>query len=150
MIIAKVQDRQIAAIGDYRDLFPNVSFPESGPTAKFLAQNNCVTVKYDKRYNKLSEKLVPCPAYYESGDVFVVVKQAMNSAEIQEQKDAAMALLRTKRDMLLTACDWTQIPDSTVDKKVWGTYRTELRNFPSTISDARLPYEFPKAPDQLA
>lgn len=53
-----------------------------------------------------------------------------------EQPDPAVALaaeVRTQRDALLTACDWTQMPDSPLDeetKAAWATYRQELRDVP--------------------
>jgi hypothetical protein len=43
----------------------------------------------------------------------------------------AMADLRSKRDRLLAASDWTQLPDTTLtntQKQSWMQYRTELRN----------------------
>ena len=45
--------------------------------------------------------------------------------------DRAMANLRSKRDRLLAASDWTQLPDTTLtntQKQYWMQYRTELRN----------------------
>lgn len=39
--------------------------------------------------------------------------------------------IREKRNNLLSACDWTQLPDSPVSdsqKKIWETYRLQLRN----------------------
>jgi hypothetical protein len=45
--------------------------------------------------------------------------------------DRAMADLRIKRDRLLAASDWTQLPDTTLtntQKQSWMQYRTELRN----------------------
>jgi len=41
--------------------------------------------------------------------------------------------IRAKRDMLLTACDWTQIPDAPLNstqKQAWTDYRQSLRNIP--------------------
>ena len=45
--------------------------------------------------------------------------------------DRAMVDLRSKRDRLLAASDWTQLPDTTLtntQKQSWMQYRTELRN----------------------
>jgi hypothetical protein len=42
-----------------------------------------------------------------------------------------MADLRQKRNTLLSASDWTQLPDTTLttaEKTAWMNYRTELRN----------------------
>lgn len=51
------------------------------------------------------------------------------------------ALIRDKRDALLTGCDWTQMSDSTptAGKPAWVTYRQSLRDltkqsgFPSNV-----------------
>lgn len=40
--------------------------------------------------------------------------------------------MRIQRDRLLAQSDWTQLPDATVDKAAWATYRQALRNFPAT------------------
>jgi len=45
--------------------------------------------------------------------------------------------IRTKRDKLLLACDWTQLPTGPLlnDKKIeWEGYRQELRNLPQTYT----------------
>ena len=57
---------------------------------------------------------------------------------------AAEAAVRYKRNKLLAASDWTQIPDATVDQAAWATYRQALRditthaNFPN-LEDADWP-----------
>jgi hypothetical protein len=38
--------------------------------------------------------------------------------------------IRSQRDSLLTASDWTQVDDAPVDKAAWATYRQSLRNVP--------------------
>ena len=38
--------------------------------------------------------------------------------------------IRTERDRLLTASDWTQVADAPVDQAAWATYRQALRNIP--------------------
>ena len=39
--------------------------------------------------------------------------------------------IRLERNAKLTASDWTQIADATVDKTAWATYRQALRNIPT-------------------
>jgi hypothetical protein len=41
-------------------------------------------------------------------------------------------MMRHHRDRLLAKSDWTQLPDATVDREAWATYRQALRNFPAT------------------
>lgn len=38
--------------------------------------------------------------------------------------------VRTKRDGLLVASDWTQVADAPVDQLAWATYRQALRDIP--------------------
>jgi hypothetical protein len=60
----------------------------------------------------------------------------------EEAADKAMAQavqVRAQRTTLLAECDWTQLIDSPVDKGVWASYRTALRDitaqagFPWTV-----------------
>lgn len=59
------------------------------------------------------------------------------SAEILAQNEAQMAWddLRSRRDAMLSACDWTQVPDAPVDHAAWAAYRQRLRDLPSTVED---------------
>ena len=47
-------------------------------------------------------------------------------------------LLRQNRSKRLTDSDWTQMPDNSLteeQKELWRTYRQELRDLPSTITE---------------
>lgn len=52
---------------------------------------------------------------------------------------AKEAEIRSLRNSLLTASDWTQLADAPVDKAAWATYRQALRDitaqesFPNTV-----------------
>ena len=65
--------------------------------------------------------------------------------------DRAMADLRSRRNQLLAASDWTQVADvalTTEDDTAWRDYRKALRNLPAglrTADDVR-GVEFPTAP----
>jgi hypothetical protein len=41
-------------------------------------------------------------------------------------------VMRAIRNDLLKESDWTQLPDATVDREAWATYRQALRDFPAT------------------
>jgi len=43
--------------------------------------------------------------------------------------------VRSERDLRLTRSDWTQLPDSTVDKTAWASYRQQLRDIPQTFTN---------------
>lgn len=135
-------------VGDYRELFANTSFNANGPSDEFLDANNAKKVNAFKAHDRLTQKLVSCDAYDDGEFVSVVQVANLSAEEIQAAKDSAMAQLRATRNTLLTACDWTQIPDCTIPKKAeWATYRQTLRDFPATVSDARVAVEWPHNPD---
>jgi len=135
-------------VGDYRELFGNTSFNANGPSDEFLTANNAKKVNAFKTHDRLTQKLVSCSAYDDGEFVSVVQVADMSAEEIQATKDSAMAQLRYTRNALLLACDWTQIADCTIPKKAdWATYRQTLRDFPSTISDARSTITWPHNPD---
>ena len=135
-------------VGDYRELFSSTSFNGNGPSDEFLAENNAKKVNAFKAHDKLTQKLVSCSAYDDGAFVSVVQVESLSAEEIQAAKDSAMAQLRATRNALLTACDWTQIADCTIPKKAeWATYRQTLRDFPSTVSDARSTITWPHNPD---
>jgi len=135
-------------VGDYRELFSNTSFNVNGPSDEFLTANNAKKVNAFKAHDRLTQKLVSCSAYDDGDFVSVVQVADMSAEEIQAAKDSAMAQLRATRNALLLACDWTQIADCTIPKKTeWATYRQTLRDFPSTISDARVSITWPHNPD---
>lgn len=43
--------------------------------------------------------------------------------------------LRANRNMLLSASDWTQLPDAPVDRSAWAEYRQALRDLPDQTTD---------------
>ena len=56
-------------------------------------------------------------------------ERAANSA--LTVNDVLAEQVRAKRDELLRASDWTQLPDTPTDKQAWATYRQALRDLPS-------------------
>jgi hypothetical protein len=135
-------------VGDYRELFANTSFNGNGPSDQFLSENNAKKVNLFKTHDRLTQKLVSCAAYDDGEFVSLTQVADMSAEEIQAAKDSAMAQLRNTRNALLTACDWTQIPDCTIPKEAeWASYRQTLRDFPATVSDARATITWPHNPD---
>jgi hypothetical protein len=63
------------------------------------------------------------------------VMRPANEAELAqmaidaEQAQARLpSRIREQRNVLLKNSDWTQVPDCTVDKQAWATYRQALRD----------------------
>lgn len=137
-------------VGDYRELFANTSFPASGPSNEFLAENNAKKVTLFKAHDRLTQKLVSCEAYDDGEFVSLAQVVDLTAEEIQSAKDSAMAQIRSQRNQLLKECDWTQIADCTIPKKAeWTTYRQTLRDLPSTITEPRTFTDWPHNPDYV-
>lgn len=136
-------------VGDYRELFANTSFPASGPSDEFLAENNAKKVTLFKAHDRLTQKMVQCAAYDDGEFVSMVQVESLTAEEIQAAKDSAMAQIRATRNQLLKDCDWTQITDCTADKTAWATYRQTLRDLPSSITEPRTFSAWPNNPDYV-
>lgn len=71
-------------------------------------------------------------------------------AEIIKQADRAQAAaeIRSERDRLIAACDWTVLSDAKTDKQAWTVYRQSLRDVPEQPG---FPYDvtWPTAPQEL-
>ena len=53
-------------------------------------------------------------------------------------QDEFLAILRSDRNAKLSACDWTQFPDSPLSaesKSAWATYRQALRDLPGNTGE---------------
>jgi hypothetical protein len=54
--------------------------------------------------------------------------------------------IRSGRNALLAASDWTQTADAPVDAKAWAAYRQALRDLPKTIKDPTAEIKWPEPP----
>ena len=147
MLIAKVEDGQVINVSDYRDMFPNTSFPASGPDAEFLEANSCMMVTMWKTYNQLTEKLASVAPYIEGNTVYTIDVEPLTPEEIEANTQSQWSKVRAQRDALLQACDWTQLPDVPLDteqKQAWVAYRQALRDVTSQADPYNI--EWPVAP----
>ena len=75
-------------------------------------------------------------------------------SEVQDSPSVsqAMADVRSQRNALLTACDWTQLPDAPLtdtQRLAWRVYRQALRDYPALIDiDTWSAPEFPDPPTE--
>ena len=129
MFIAKVENGNIGEIIDFRTYFGKTD----SVTDEQLATQGFVKVNLYRDHDRLTQKLVPATPVLEDGWVYTVAVANLTAEEIQSAKDSAMAQIRGQRNSLLTACDWTQIADSTADKTAWASYRQQLRDLPAGI-----------------
>lgn len=137
MLIAKIQDDTVVAVSDYREIFPNTSFPASGPDGEFMEANSCLPVCVFKTYDSLTEKLASVAPYIEDSQVFTIAVEPLTPEEIEANTQSQWAKVRSQRDTMLSDCDWTQLPDVNIPNKAdWAAYRQSLRD----ITDQTDPY----------
>jgi len=74
MNIAKLENGTIT-VGHYRDLFPNTSFPLTGPNDDFFTENGIMRVSSFKAHDRATQMLVGCDAYVDDGVVYTVEVQ---------------------------------------------------------------------------
>lgn len=68
MLIAKINGQTVEEIADYSVLFPNTSFPATGPDDLFMVENSCMYVNTWLPYDQNTEKLVSVAPYIQSDD----------------------------------------------------------------------------------
>jgi len=152
MKIAIISNNTVTQVGEYSELFPNTSFNLSGPDDTWLTENSCKKVNLYKDHDQLTQKLIASEPYIDGDWVYLVSVVSITDDEIASAKTSAMGQIRATRDRLLTASDWTQLPDVSFAKKSdWTTYRQSLRDLPSTITtDPRVWSSWPHDPDYVA
>ena len=145
MNIALIDGDAVLQVGPYKELFPNTSFPPSGPSDEFLADNNAKRINLWRPYDANTEKLASCAPYIEGEWVYTVTVEPLTPEELQARIDSQSSTVRAQRNALLQGCDWTQLSDSPVDKNEWATYRQQLRD---VTTQSGFPWEvvWPVAP----
>jgi len=90
MQIAKIENGAIVQVAHYKTVFPDTSFPPSGPNEAFMQANGCLPVSASKPFDEQTQKLAPCAPYIENSTVYTV--EAVDLTE-QELVDRARALI---------------------------------------------------------
>jgi len=135
MMIAQLSGSNIGEIADHNSLFPNTSFPASGPDSDWLAANSCAEVITFLAYNSATQKNEAVTPYLSGGKVYTRRVTDMTSEERAAVVTAANAATATRnraeRDKRLAACDWVVTKALEAGESVpsaWVTYRTVLRD----------------------
>tara|TARA_Y100001937_G_scaffold94137_1_gene127609 strand:+ start:30 stop:497 length:468 start_codon:yes stop_codon:yes gene_type:complete len=138
MLIAIVDGSSIQRLGHYKTMFPNVSFPASGPDADWMNQNNAKFVLSTKDFDRTTHRIESVDPYVEGDYVYNVRVVALSSQETTDRANTVNEQVatskRSERNRLLTETDWTQVSDSPLssDKKTeWANYRKALRDLPT-------------------
>ncbi len=72
MILISKEENSKYIVSDCCEMFPNTSFPDTGPTKEWLKENKCYSVSLHKDYNQETQILIPCNPYLENEIVFTV------------------------------------------------------------------------------
>jgi hypothetical protein len=118
------------SIGALRRDNPNTSFPRN-PSDAVLADWNVFPVveQSPPEYNPANQNLNQLNPTLVDGEWLQTWQVTAASAEeIAERLQSKEAEVRQQRNELLSACDWTQLPDSPADHDAWAAYRQELRD----------------------
>jgi len=118
------------SIGALRRDNPNTSFPRN-PPEELLADWNVFPVveQSPPEFNPANQNLNQLNPTLVDGEWLQTWQVSAASAEeIAERLQNKEAEVRQQRNQLLSACDWTQLPDSPADHEAWATYRQALRD----------------------
>lgn len=133
MLVAKVENNVVQQVADYRAMFPNTSFPNTGISQEFMAENGCVGVTVWKAHSE-TQRLVQCDPYLEDGQVYSVTVEDKSAEEIAAENDAKTVKeavkVRNERNRKLSATDWRFRSDLTPSQD-WIDYCQALRDIPS-------------------
>jgi len=138
-------------IDHYKKIFPNVSFPASGPSDAFLADKGAVKVSTFREHNRAIQKLVPSDPVVEGGFCYVVSVVDKTAEEIAADTASKAAQMRAARDRALEASDWRVIRAAETGvamSQEWQDYRQSLRDLPN--SEGWPNVELPHDPDYVA
>lgn len=70
MLIAKVENEKVIDIADMRSMFPDTSFPDTGPNDEWFTENSCMKLNLSAPYDYATEQLEPCEPYIVDGIVY--------------------------------------------------------------------------------
>ena len=147
MKIAKLDGSTVGEIADHKSLFPNTSFPKTGPDSDWLAANSCAEVVVFLAYDSATQKNESVTPYLSDGKVYTRRVTDMTSEEQAAVVTAANAATatrnRTERTRRLATCDWIVTKALESGGSVpsdWATYRTALRNITTHANWPNLNY----------
>ena len=134
-------------VADYREFFKGTSFPASGISDSFLAENNAVKVSVFLPHDRATEKLVSCDPYVQDGFAYTIQVAPKTEEELTADRESKSAEVRKQRDELLASSDWRVIKAMEQGiqlDSVWATHRQALRDITSQPEFPNV--EFPVEP----
>ena len=130
MNYAIIDGTTVKSTGTIQQLFPNTSFPTTGPDASFLTDNNVVELISTLSYTSPTQKLVTVDAYIDGGKVYNVKVESTTTDEQTTLINSKWEDIRRLRDNSLIDTDWRASTDLTLSDD-WKNYRQALRDIPT-------------------
>lgn len=126
-------------------LFPETSFPDTGPDANWLADSGVYPVEEHLYFDANAYKRNGINPTLRDGTVYTAELVALTDEDKAQREADRLAQLasvaREQRNRFLAESDWTQLADYTsANKSSWMTYRKALRDitkqtdFPESIA----------------
>ena len=134
MKIAILDGSTVGEIADHKSLFPNTSFPKSGPDVTWLATNSCAEVVTFLAFDSATQTCDGVDPYLDSGKVYTRRVTDMTSDEqaavVTAANTAAATRNRAERDRRIAETDYMALSDVSMSAEV-TTYRQALRDITS-------------------
>ena len=134
MKIARLSGSTVGDIADHKSLFPNTSFPASGPSTQWLAANSCAEVVTFLAYDSATQKNESVDPYLSGGKVYTRRVTDMTSDEraavVTAANEATAKRNRAERDRRLAETDFHALSDVTMSSDM-SAYRQALRDLPA-------------------
>ena len=134
MKIAILDGSTVGEIADHKSLFPNTSFPKSGPNTEWLAANSCAEVVTFLAFDSATQTCDGVDPYLSEGKVYTRRVTDMTSDEQAAVVTAANAVAATRnraeRDRRIAETDYMALSDVTMSQAT-TTYRQDLRDITS-------------------
>lgn len=130
MKYAIVDGTTVTKTGTIRELFPNTSFPKSGPPDSFISDNNVVELVESLSITLPDQKLTKVDAYVDSGKAYSVKVETCTDEEKAANIANQWSGIRNERDSKLVDTDWRASSDLTMSD-AWKNYRQALRDVPT-------------------
>ena len=146
MLYAKITNGKVEQIASLKGLFPNGDL--ANMDSEWLSKNTLLPVIDNLPYDTKTQKLVSITPTIQGGQVLAVEVQPLTEDDLANKVIAQGERIRVRRNQLLAACDYTQLPDNNNSKKAeWATYRQALRDLPKQAGFPNV--EFPKDPNYV-
>ena len=143
MKIARLDGSTIAERADHKSLFPNTSFPASGPSTQWLAANSCAEVVTFLAYDSATQKNEVVEPYLSNGKVYTRRVTDMTSEEqaavVTAANEATAKRNRAERDRRLAETDFHALSDVTMSSDM-SAYRQALRDITTHSNWPNLEY----------